>query len=235
MSIRDELGNIRDPHSKLNIGTRRYMRDTIAPICEYEASGMFSGEPDAVPDPLRVAELGMRVVANRESRVSSPFTDQLEMAYKLADSCSPGHEFLRSPTNPDRTMADELSWVIGGHRKPGGNPSEDAAQQDENPLFTAATVIGSTWDGYVHTRVFAVADIYRAAEDLLPKVRARSWCGFCFVKQIRPVDAAILLRGRGFWIDARVACKGCRSKLVESAQQIGVTLSWVRPPETGEL
>lgn len=234
MSIHDELGNIRDPHSKLNIGTRRYMRDAIDPIDEYDAASMFSSEPDAVPDPVRVAELGMRVVANRESRVPSPFTDQLEMAYKLADGCSPGHEFLQSPTNPDRAMADELSWVIGGHRKPGGNPSEDVAQQVESPLFTAATVIGSTWDGYVHTRVFDVADIHRAAEDLLPKVKARSWCGFCFVKRICPVDVAILLRGRSFWIDARPACLRCQGWLGASAERIGVTLSWVRPPEASK-
>lgn len=233
MSLRDEMGSPNDPYSRLNIGEVRGSHRAIAPISEYEASGRFRGDPDAVPDPARVADLALQVVAIRESREPSPVSDQLEAAYRLAECFSPGHAFLRSPINPDVTLGIDMACIVAGHRKPKNDPSYDVAQQVESPLHTSATVLGSTWDGFVHTRVFTVDEVHDAARGLLPTVRARSWCGFCFVKRIRPVDAAILLRGHSFWIDARPACLRCQAKLEASAARIGVELDWVRPASAG--
>jgi hypothetical protein len=212
-STRNRIGRVRGPHG------------ANEPVEEYEASGRFAAV--SPPDMERVAAIAERIVANRESLKGSPATDQLEAAYRLAESCSPGHERLGCIGGSGRTAGEWFSSVVAGHRRPVRDPAQDVAQQVPTPLATTATMIGCTDEGGLHVRVTTPRELVQAARLFLPTQRKESWCGFCRRKKLKVSELKILLRGRSFWIDARPVCRRCRDELEASAGSVGIELTWV--------
>ncbi|MGW5075968.1 hypothetical protein [Rhodococcus sp. NPDC004095] len=221
-----------DPYARENIGRRR--GSLPDPVAEYEASGRFRSDPSAAPDPDRVAALLARLGLANGGRTNlhdgSPVVDQWEAHRRFAESFSPGHQRVRSPLNPNATLGDLFPHIIGGHRKPGPLARGDISQQVD-PLDKRPALIGDDRLGTLHVPVVDRNEVESAVRgQFAPRLRKESWCGFCMKKQVKLGEIQFLLRGHSFWIHVSPACGRCHGLMDESAERIGVELTWIAHP-----
>lgn len=219
----------------------RSQREELAAYDEHQRvhRGARSGER-SIPAPESLEAWRVAIEHLRDSREPSPVSDQLEMAYALAEQCSPGHELLMHPAVPDLPLKAELKSKAEHARfgaawwKPARHKS-DVALQIESPLQTPATLVGFigqstcrhvpvlTRDGLVE----AARTLYAATRASLPCSTSGTSCAFCERFRFPAGEASILLRGWGFWIFADQVCGRCATKLRDSADKCGCKLTLI--------
>ncbi|WP_156380598.1 MULTISPECIES: hypothetical protein [unclassified Rhodococcus (in: high G+C Gram-positive bacteria)] len=226
-----------DPYARDSIG--RLRGAPIEPIEEYEASGRFRCDPYAPPDPERVdallTRLGLEGGRNFDPHRSNPIVEQWEMHQRFAESFSPGHDRLAHPATGTQTLGHHMAFMQVGQRRTGGPKRSSISAQNDDPLDVRAVLVGCDSEGWLQTEVNSYEEVRRIVlEQLSPKLRRDSWCGFCNKKKIRLADLRFLLQGHSYWIFATPACLGCQTKLCTNAREIDVDLTWIAHPSVGD-